>query len=75
MLAALAAGAVFALLGGFFTVIFTGEYRDILVGVYRYALRVEAYAGLLTDTYPSVRLARENRALAAASSSRQRGRP
>jgi hypothetical protein len=54
-------GAVFAFLGGFFTVLFTGEYpagiRDFLVGVYRYAFRVEAYAGLLTDTYPPFRLA------------------
>lgn len=52
----LAIGAVFAVLGGFFAVIFTGEYpewaRDYLVNAYRYALRVEAYAGLLTDVYP-----------------------
>ena len=34
----------------------TGEYpeaiRDFLVSAYRYALRVEAYVGLLTDRYP-----------------------
>jgi hypothetical protein len=26
--------------------------RDFLVSAYRYALRVEAYVGLLTDRYP-----------------------
>jgi len=61
VLVVLALGAVFAFLGGFFTVLFTGEYpatlRDYLVSVYRYALRVEAYVGLLTDTYPPFRLA------------------
>ena len=61
MLAVLAIGGFFAFIGGFFAVLFTGEYpegiRDFLVGVYRYALRVEAYAGLLTDTYPPFRLA------------------
>ena len=31
--------------------------RDFLVGVYRYGLRVQAYVGLLTDTYPPFRLA------------------
>jgi hypothetical protein len=42
-LVVLAVGAVFTFLGGFFTVLFTGEYpealRDCLVSVYRYALR------------------------------------
>jgi hypothetical protein len=61
VLVALAIGAVFAFLAGFFAVLFTGEYpeaiRDLLVGVYRYALRVEAYVGLLTDTYPPFQLA------------------
>ena len=61
VLAVLAIGGFFAFIGGFFAVLFTGEYpegiRDFLVGVYRYALRVEAYAGLLTDTYPPFRLA------------------
>ena len=46
---ALAIGAVFVIIGGFFAVIFTGEYplgaRDYLVNVYRYGLRVEAYVG------------------------------
>jgi hypothetical protein len=39
----------------------TAEYpagiREYLVGVYRYALRIEAYVGLLTDTNPPFRLA------------------
>ena len=37
-----------------------GEYpqgiRDYLVAVFGYGFRVEAYAGLLTDTYPPFRL-------------------
>ena len=60
VLVVLAIGGFFAFIGGFFAVIFTGEYpesiRNFLIGVYRYALRVEAYAGLLTDTYPPFRL-------------------
>lgn len=60
VIAVLAVGAALALVGGFIAVLFTGEYprgiRDFLVGVYRYALRVEAYAGLLTDVYPPFRL-------------------
>jgi len=56
VLAALAIAGVFALIGGFFAVVFSGEYpqgaRDFLVGVYRYGLRVQAYVGLLTDQYP-----------------------
>ncbi len=39
----------------------TGKYpeaiRDYLVSAYRYALRVEAYVGLLTDSYPPFNLA------------------
>jgi hypothetical protein len=42
-------------------VLITGEYpqgiRDFLVNAYRYALRVEAYVGLLTDRYPPFSLA------------------
>ena len=61
VLAVLFVGAVFALIGGFFAVIFTGEYpvgiRDFLVNVYRYGLRVQAYVGLLTDQYPPFSLA------------------
>jgi len=51
----------FAVIGGFFAVIFTSEYpegaRNFIVGCYRYALRVEAYVGLLTDRYPPFALA------------------
>ena len=54
-------GAVVATVAGLIMVVITGEYpqgiRDFLVGVYRWALRVEAYVGLLTDTYPPFRLA------------------
>jgi len=54
-------GAVLAVIAGLFGVLFTGEYplgiRDFLVKAYRYALRVEAYVGLLTDEYPPFRLA------------------
>jgi len=61
VLAVLAIAGVFAFIGGFFAVLFTGEYpegiRDFLVGIYRYTLRVEAYVGLLTDEYPPFRLA------------------
>lgn len=57
----LSIASVFALIGGFFAVVFTGEYpagvRNLLVGTYRYTLRVEAYVGLLTDVYPPYRLA------------------
>jgi len=56
VLAVLVLGACFAVIGGFFAVLFTGEYplgaRDYLVNVYRYGLRVQAYVGLLTDQYP-----------------------
>lgn len=61
VLIGLAIAAVFALIGGFFAVVFTGEYpaglRDFLVNVYRYGLRVQAYVGLLTDQYPPFTLA------------------
>jgi hypothetical protein len=53
--------AFFGVIAGFFAVLFTGEYpqriRDFLVNVYRYALRVEAYVGFLTDSYPPFSLA------------------
>lgn len=61
VLMVLGIGAVFAVLAGLVAVLVTSEYpagiRDYLVGVYRYALRVEAYAGLLTDVYPPFQLA------------------
>ena len=57
----LAIGAVVATVAGLIMVVITGEYpqgiRGFLVGVYRWALRVEAYVLLLTDTYPPFRLA------------------
>ena len=53
---ALAIGAAFAVVWGFFAVVFTGQYpagpRDFIVDAYRYGLRVQAYVGLLTDQYP-----------------------
>jgi hypothetical protein len=56
VLMALAFAAVIVVVGGFVTVLLTGEYpagaRDFLVGFYRYNLRVQAYVGLLTDQYP-----------------------
>jgi hypothetical protein len=61
VLTVLAIGAVFAFVGGFFSVLFTAEYpeaiRSYLVGAYRYGLRVEAYVGFLTDVYPPFHLA------------------
>jgi hypothetical protein len=46
---------------GFFSVLITGAYpqrvRDFIVNSTRYALRVEAYVGLLTDRYPPFSLA------------------
>ncbi|MFK4070223.1 DUF4389 domain-containing protein [Streptomyces sp. NPDC029674] len=56
VLAVLGVAATVVVIMGFFAVLFTGTYpqrlRDILVGVYRYNLRVQSYVGLLTDTYP-----------------------
>ena len=56
VLAALSIAAVAVVLVGFFAVLITGGYpqglRDFLVGVYRYNVRVQSYAGLLTDHYP-----------------------
>jgi Domain of unknown function (DUF4389) len=50
-----------AIIGGFFAVLFTGEYpegiRGFVVSAYRYTLRVEAYVGFLTDRYPPFSLA------------------
>jgi hypothetical protein len=57
VLAFLFVGAVFAVMIAWFAILFTGKYPrglfDYVVGVARWALRVEAYAILLlTDEYP-----------------------
>ena len=61
VLVGLAIAACVGIVAGFFAVLVTGEYperiRDFLVNAYRYALRVEAYVGFLTDRYPPLRLA------------------
>ena len=53
VLAGLFIAACLGIIAGFLVVLLTGEYpqaiRDFLVSVFRYALRVEAYVGLLTD--------------------------
>jgi hypothetical protein len=61
VLAALFVAACVGTIVGLFAVLVTGEYpegiRDFLVNAYRYALRVEAYVGFLTDRYPPFTLA------------------
>ena len=61
VLLALWAASIVVIAFGFVAVIVTGAYpvraRNFLVGVYRYGVRVEAYVGLLTDTYPPFALA------------------
>jgi hypothetical protein len=56
VLAALFVAACVGIVIGSFAVLVTGQYpdviRDFLVDAYRYALRVEAYVGFLTDQYP-----------------------
>jgi len=57
VLAFLIVGAVLAVIVAWFAILFTGRYPralfDYVVGVGRWALRVEAYMGLLvTDRYP-----------------------
>jgi len=56
VVAGLFIAACLGIIAGFFAVLATGEYpegiRDFLISAYRYALRVEAYVGLLTDRYP-----------------------
>jgi hypothetical protein len=53
---ALAIVAGLGVIAGLVAVLVTGEFpegiRDFLVNAYRYALRVEAYVGFLTDRYP-----------------------
>ena len=61
VLAALFVAACAGIVVGSFAVLVTGQYpekiRDFLVDAYRYALRVEAYVGFLTDRYPPSSLA------------------
>ncbi len=61
VLAAFFVAACVGIVVGSFAVLVTGQYpdviRDFLVDAYRYALRVEAYVGLLTDRYPPFSLA------------------
>ena len=57
VLVVLAIGAIFAIFVAWFAILFTGRYPralfDYVVGVFRWGLRVEAYALLLiTDRYP-----------------------
>ncbi len=56
VLAALFVAACVGVIVGSLVVLVTGQYpegiRSFLVDVYRYALRVEAYVGFLTDRYP-----------------------
>jgi len=61
VLAALFVAACVGIIAGSFAVLVTGQYpekiRNFLVDAYRYALRVEAYVGFLTDRYPPFSLA------------------
>ena len=60
VLIALAIVASLGVIAGLFAVLVTGQYpegiRDFLVSAYRYALRVEAYVGFLSDRYPPFNL-------------------
>ena len=60
VLAALCIAACVGIVMGFLAVLVTGEYpegiRTFLVSAYRYTLRVEAYVGFLTDSYPPFNL-------------------
>ncbi len=56
VLIGLAVASVFALIGAFFVVLFTGKFprsiRDFVVGTMRWATRVNAYVLFMTDEYP-----------------------
>jgi hypothetical protein len=56
LLAFLWIGAVVVILISFFVVLFTGRWndgmREYVVNVYAWSIRVQAYVGLLTDSYP-----------------------
>jgi len=56
----LVVGAAIASLIGFFAVLITGRWpeglREFIVGVHRWAYRVQAYVFLLTDEYPPFQL-------------------
>jgi hypothetical protein len=56
-------GAFFALIGGFFAVLFTGRWPvglfEFLAGTVRWSYRVTAYVFLLTDRYPPFSLGEE----------------
>jgi hypothetical protein len=56
-------GAAFVLFIAFFAVLFTGSWPrgmfDFVVGVQRWAVRVYAYVGLMTDEYPPFSLGEE----------------
>jgi hypothetical protein len=61
VLAALFVAACASIIVGVFAVLITGEYpegiRDFLINAHRYALRVQAYIGFLTDRCPPFSLA------------------
>jgi len=61
VLCVLAIGACLAVVWALVAVLVTEDLpegaRNLIVGTYRYALRVEAYVFLLTDEYPPFRLA------------------
>ncbi len=61
VLTVLTVAACVGIVVGLFAVLVTGKYpeavRNLLVDAYRYALRVEAYVGFLTDRYPPFSLA------------------